>query len=146
MDWKYQLKCLDCKSSYEAYPQSISVGPVDDGDMIPGEIKDGIQTYKKIKIYKGKTEKIYCPVCLLRMFVAIDLDESSFQEWLNNNNTKIELESIFEKTEKGVKVKPYPVECPRCGFSIKKENMNKSCKECGSRNVNVIKSESNNAN
>lgn len=141
MNWHYLLKCLSCKKEYEANPETITIGNIDDGEKVPTEIVDGIQLYKVEPTYTGRVTKVYCPSCCLRAFAPENIPLIEFNSW--NEASDYDFSNFYHAGNGELELNRFPVNCPKCSTSINKENMRKLCKFCGSSQVNILESKPN---
>jgi hypothetical protein len=143
--WHNTIRCLACGLERVVYPETIDIGPVRDQVVITGSDAKlaGLTIHRTELLYKGGVLPLRCPFCDLVIHIATDLAPDSLRRYLGYQTGSIaglEMERAFNIRAGSCTLKSFPMDCARCGKSIGGPNAERRCVDCGSVQVQLVRS------
>ena len=143
MAFIYDTRCLECGAEYELHPRDVMIGPLGE-EVVTGEDDvDGITCYRTTPLYRGAVMQICCPDCLLKISIASALAPHSLRHYIQYQQgsfSDLNMEQVLDWTAALCRIREFPVLCPRCEALIAKPNLRKRCRQCGSNQLQVLRS------
>ena len=143
--WRCTIRCLACGLERMVYPETIDIGPVRDQVIIGSEkTPQGLTAYRTEPLYHGRVLPLRCPSCDLVIHIATDLAPDELGRYLGYQASWVaglEMDRIFNIRAGSCTLKSFPMNCPRCARPIAGPNAHRSCVDCGSSPVQLVRSE-----
>ena len=148
--WRNTIRCLACGLEKVVYPLSIDIGPIRDrviagSEQAPEGMPAYLGAYRTEPLYHGRVLPLRCPFCDLVIHVATDLAPDTLGSYLSyqaGSVAGLEMARIFNMRGGSCTLKAFPVGCPRCSRPIAGPNAGRRCVDCGSAQVQLVRSES----
>jgi hypothetical protein len=143
MTFTLDTRCLECGAEYPVTPRQVDIGPLHE-TVVTGTIDHGGITGLLIApLYNGRVTRIFCPACSLEIRIASDLTPQSLRTFIDYQKRSFEdlrMERVMDTASCPSKVREFPVECPRCARQITGPNFYRQCRQCGSNQLQVLRS------
>jgi hypothetical protein len=127
------------------YPQTIDIGPIRDQVITGTEaMPAGLTTCRTEPLYKGRVLPLRCPFCDLVIHIATDLAPDALWSYLGyqaGSVAELQMDRVFNIRAGSCTLKSFPMDCPRCSEPITSPNAHRRCVDCGSAQVQLVRSE-----
>ena len=143
MTFIYDARCLKCGAEYELHPRCVIVGPLDEQVVAGQEEVHGIASLRTTPLYSGAVLRVCCPACLLEVRIAFDLAPHSLRRYVHyqrDSFSGLQMDHVLYCTSAVCRIREFPLDCPRCEATIAEPGLHKTCKECGSNQLQVLRS------
>jgi hypothetical protein len=142
--WRNTIRCLACGLERAVHPEIIDIGPIRDLVISGSEVTlAGINIHRTEPLYHGRVLPLRCPSCDLVIHIATDLAPDTLRRYLDYQASSLaglDMDRIFNIGAGSCTLKSFPMDCPRCASQIAGPNAHRRCVDCGSSQVQLVRS------
>ncbi len=143
MTFTYDTRCLECGAEYCVSPRDVRFGPLDDEVVTGTEVRGGITCLQTEPLYTGNVTSVCCPICSLSIDFPSELAPHSLAFYFHCGRDlfgDLNMDRVFESSPARCTFRGFPVHCPRCDTKISASKLHRRCRECGSSQLQVLRS------